>query len=191
MATIARITTGSFPWSWKKTLKKRKKKKEKKTKKRSQLLDKGMQGDEDAASGLAYVTDLMIRFEMIERRLRLFDSNKQHGISSKLITSVRTSTVNLYTKIYKYQVCIIQHYGSGAVKRFFKDVAGITEWKNLQQEMETMDKEIAKKQRVLCNDVVLKISEALDKFDAQNMRQHTITQQATKVRQTLPRHKDC
>lgn len=163
------------------------------TNKESQLLDKGMQGDENAASGLAYVTDLMIRSKMIEKgmieeELWRLKTNKQHETASKLFMSVRTSTVNLYIKIYKYQVCIIQHYGSGAVTRFFKDVVGVTDWKVLQQEMETIDKEIATEQQVLCNDIVLRMGKALDQFDAENMRQHAVTQQATKVRQISPSH---
>lgn len=147
-----------------------------------------MQGDENAASGLAYVTDLMIRFKMIEEGLLRLNSNKQHETASELVMSVRTSTVNLYIKIYKYQVCFIHNYGGGAVTRFFKDVIGVTDWKVLQQEMETIDKEIATKQQVLCNDIMLRMGKALDQFDAENMRQHAVTQQAIKVRQISPSH---
>lgn len=148
------------------------------TNKGSQLLDKGMEGDENAASGLAYVTDLMIRFELIERDLLEFDP------SSKLVMSMRRSTVNLYTKIYKYQVCIIQHYGSGAVTRFFKDVVRITDWEVLQQEIKAIDEEISNDQQAFCNDIVLRMRKDLKEFDAKNMTQHAVTQQAIKVRQS-------
>lgn len=153
--------------------------------KNSKLLDKGMQGDEFAATGLEYVTDLMIRFNMIEKHLSRFNANRQHNNSAELVTSVRKSTVKLYVNIYKYQISIIRHYGHGAVTRFFKDVAGITNWEELRQEMETIDKGIATKQEALCNYIVLEIEQELAKFDAENMRQHAITQQAIEVRQNF------
>lgn len=158
------------------------------TDKKTQLLDKGMQGDEAAATGLEYITDLMIRFEMIEKRLSRFDLDKNHKDFSELVTSVRTSTVKLYINIYKYHMWVLRHYGGGTVTRFFNNVVGITDWKVLRQEMETIDKEIATKQQVLCNDIVFEMGKAVDEFDAENIRQHEITQQATKVRQISSRH---
>lgn len=147
-----------------------------------------MQGDEVAATGLAYVTDLMIRSKMIEGDLQKLASNEWHKDSSELVKSMLTSTVKLYIKIYEYQIRIIRHYGGRGVTRFLKDVVGTTHWKALQQEMETIDKEIATKQQVLCNDIALSMREALAEFDAKNMKQHAATLQATKVCQIQSRN---
>lgn len=147
------------------------------------MLNMGMQRDEDAATGLEYVTTLMIRCKMIEVDLCPLDPETQHNTSSEVVISLRTSIVELYSKVFEYQIGLIKHYDHGKFIRFFRDVFGITHWKDSQKDMVEIYEKIAKDEQSLCNGIVRKMDKALAKFDEENMERHAITQQEVKVRQ--------
>ncbi|ROV99754.1 hypothetical protein VSDG_03039 [Cytospora chrysosperma] len=143
-----------------------------------QLLNTGLKQDEDAASGLEYVTDVMLRCRMFQNELQDIDlldrENEQH---TALMKSLRDSTIKLYTKVLQYHIEIIRHYNGQAVKRSFKDFVGVPQWKEQKQEIVRIDDEITRKQLQLNYHVVQKMEEEFRKFDAENTKQHEKTQQ--------------
>lgn len=153
-----------------------------KTDRRLQLLSTYLQQDDDATAGLEYVMNLMVRLSMIEGDLQKPDFEKGDERRSKLVISMRASTVKICTKVLHYHIMIIRHYNGHKVKRFFKDAMGNPQWREQQQEIEKLDIEIDKQQRQLG---LHSTTEAFQRLDARLTMQDAAAQQ-TSVRSNLP-----
>ncbi|KAI9926518.1 hypothetical protein MW887_004286 [Aspergillus wentii] len=126
------------------------------------LLVKPVTQGEDAVAGLEFVSDLLVRYRLIEESVALkMDMNLT---SSSLVVSISEKTVSLYMHVLRYQMRLARQYSHSAVFRYIRNVGGIDDWKEMIATIRDIDSIIKDKLSAVSNDTVQDIKHAVSKL---------------------------
>src|SRR5271170_7901773 len=107
-----------------------------------QLLLNPAAQDEAAAKSLADVSDLILRYRVVEmtfrdRSARLRVPND--GSMLELIADVQKKITALYSQILEFQIRMACHYSSNSWKRYVRDLITSDDWQGMKKAIDISD----------------------------------------------------
>jgi len=108
------------------------------------LLNPAVQ-DEAAAQGLADISDLMLRYRVIEKTYRdpasWLTENKDQDIGG-LRSALREKIIDLYCQVLEFQMRMACHYGSSSLKRYFQALITSDDWQSIHSAITSKNESI-------------------------------------------------
>lgn len=122
------------------------------------------QQDEAAVDGFEYLTNLLIRYSLVEEDVSTSllkppqyvvvdfllwtfcsDSSSSQSINRvKAVSSVRTKIINLYSQAFLCYIRLVRHYSRGTLFRSVRDLAVADDWKSLLEGLKKTESQIDK-----------------------------------------------
>ncbi|KAK3994352.1 hypothetical protein QBC44DRAFT_43713 [Cladorrhinum sp. PSN332] len=148
------------------------------------MLENIFQQDEDAASGLQKIVFLLVRYRQMQDQI-LVPRNQDPSLSdtaSKLISSIGTELVSLYTKVYIYQIRLVLQYSRHKVHRLARNAVSADDWKTLWEEIDSIAQDIDKGVDSTVNGYTIK---GLDTLIEKNRTIHELVEDGNETRLLL------
>ncbi|KAJ6081562.1 hypothetical protein N7499_006436 [Penicillium canescens] len=102
--------------------------------------------DEHAMSAFENISNILVRYRLVERTNIEIYSKSSSGVSQKppeeLGMSVRAQTVKLYAKILGFQIRLAQHFCKSGFYRFVDDLGVSDDWNDLLDTITRIDNQI-------------------------------------------------
>ncbi|OOO09156.1 WD-40 repeat-containing protein [Aspergillus oryzae] len=101
---------------------------------------------EDAVAGLEFISDLLIRYQIIQNSLvRIFmdvlgESTPEDRF--KLGLRLRERTITLYSQVLEYQIRLTKQLSRSGLFQYMRDIATADDWKEMLTEIKCTDKSI-------------------------------------------------
>ncbi|OTA93801.1 hypothetical protein M434DRAFT_30643 [Hypoxylon sp. CO27-5] len=130
------------------------------------LLNKMLQQDKDAVEGFEYILSLLVRCKLMENDFlqpTAGDPNSSEN-HHKLALSLQSKTIELYSKVYKYQVRVILHLEHSTLTRHLRDLGVSDDWKGMIETLKATEREIKDDLQGLSNHTSKKIDEKFEDF---------------------------
>ncbi|KAL2848932.1 hypothetical protein BJY01DRAFT_246158 [Aspergillus pseudoustus] len=118
---------------------------------------------EDAADGLNYIADTLIRSRVIEvswgyDRHREDPSKSSHSTPiGELRQQIRTKLVDLYCGILRYQIQLASHCARGGAFRLLRDIFATDDWEKMRSELEETVNGIHESLRTMDSNTLAKV----------------------------------
>ncbi|KAL9616484.1 MAG: hypothetical protein Q9160_008652 [Pyrenula sp. 1 TL-2023] len=100
-----------------------------------------------ATEGLADISDLMIRYRVVEKTFRNRSKHiqlRQSEDQQNLILDTQNKIVGLYTQILEFQLRLASYYSqhTGSLKRYMKDLVTSDDWQGMQTTIDATHQDI-------------------------------------------------
>ncbi|OTA59106.1 WD40 repeat-like protein, partial [Hypoxylon sp. EC38] len=132
------------------------------------LLNKMLQQDKDAVEGFEYILSLLVRCKLMENDFLQPTAGDPKPSSSenhhKLALSLQSKTIELYSKVYKYQVRVILHLEHSALTRYLRDIGVSDDWKGMIETLKATEREIKDDLQGLSNHTSKNIDKKFEEF---------------------------
>ncbi|OKL61940.1 hypothetical protein UA08_02648 [Talaromyces atroroseus] len=110
------------------------------------IISTALSQSDDALDGLDYISELLVRFRVIELMYELSGDpgkkDKPVERTRELRGLLRDKIIDLYTQILKYQIFLGKHYSHNQFYRLLKDIAVPDEWKDLCTDIKQTENDI-------------------------------------------------
>ncbi|KAI1103866.1 hypothetical protein F4804DRAFT_352610 [Jackrogersella minutella] len=106
------------------------------------LLEDAFQQDEDAANGLHNILFLLVRYQSLQETVlehELTDPS-QSSNASQLSLNIREKVVDVYTRVYEYQIRFVIHYRQNKALRKGRNALSADDWKTKWTEIESISR---------------------------------------------------
>ncbi|EIT74723.1 WD40 repeat protein [Aspergillus oryzae 3.042] len=101
---------------------------------------------EDAVAGLQFISDLLIRYHIIQNShveifMDVLGKSTPEDIS-KFGLRLRERTINLYSQVLEYQIRLTKQLSRSGLFQYMRDIATADDWKEMLTEIKRTDKSI-------------------------------------------------
>ncbi|RBR15923.1 uncharacterized protein FIESC28_07125 [Fusarium coffeatum] len=105
------------------------------------IMENLFQKDEDAADGLTKILFMLVRFQNLEESVLTHDSEAASQTTStsthELLSNIETKLIDIYQKVYLYQIRFVLQYGQGKWRRNIGGLLKPEDWKQKWKEIDT------------------------------------------------------
>ncbi|KAJ4245749.1 hypothetical protein NW762_013873 [Fusarium torreyae] len=103
------------------------------------VLENVFQKDEDAADGLSKILFMLVRYQHLQESVLSCDyvNMEQSANVRELFSNIEMKLVDIYVKVYLYQIRFVLQYGQGKLRRNLGGILNPEDWKEKWKEIDS------------------------------------------------------
>ncbi|KAL4787297.1 hypothetical protein BJX76DRAFT_354244 [Aspergillus varians] len=127
---------------------------------------------EDAENGLEYISDTLIRYQVIEVNCGYDsqgDSSSKRSLSQslwELHQQIRAKIIDIYSQILRYQIRLASQCSRGGGFRLVRDAFAVDKWNEMQNSLKETDKSIHEALKAIDSNMLMEIDTAMYKLQS-------------------------